>query len=66
MSCPALSIPQNGMHNCSDKDFTYGATCTFKCDDGYDLSGSVYRTCDFNGWTGKDVQCKGKFETFLK
>lgn len=59
MTCPALHFPNNGKHNCSEKDFTFGTTCRFECDKGYELSGPVSRTCLFNSWTGKEVTCKG-------
>ena len=33
-------------------------TCTFSCDQGYELSGSETRTCQSNTtWNGTDVMC---------
>ena len=37
---------------------SYGDTCTFTCDTGYELTGSDTRTCQSNGsWSGSDVMC---------
>ena len=37
MSCPPLTAPNNGMTNCTGNMFE--DTCTFSCDQGYELSG---------------------------
>ena len=36
-----------------------GDVCTFKCDEGYQLTGNDNRTCENDGtWSGSDVECK--------
>ena len=37
---------------------TEGDTCTYQCDDGYELSGDMMRECQGDGtWTGSDPTC---------
>jgi len=59
--CPPLTAPNNGMINCPGNMFE--DTCTFSCDQGYELSGSETWTCQSNTtWNGSDVMCTpGKF-----
>ena len=46
-----------------DKIPSYEDTCNFTCDTGYELSGSVERTCKSDGsWSGDDTMCsEGNF-----
>lgn len=39
-----------------------GDTCSFTCNTGYDLAGSITRTCQSNGnWSGIEATCsRGK------
>ena len=62
MSCPPLTAPNNGMINCTGNEFE--DTCTFSCDQGYELSGSETQTCQSSTiWNGSDVMCTpGKFQ----
>ncbi|XP_022781303.1 sushi, von Willebrand factor type A, EGF and pentraxin domain-containing protein 1-like [Stylophora pistillata] len=46
-SCDALSIPENGALQGSCYR-TYGSSCTFACNEGYELSGTPTRTCTVN------------------
>ncbi|XP_065916114.1 uncharacterized protein [Dysidea avara] len=56
VSCPSLTAPNNGMIDCTGNMFE--DTCTFSCDQGYELSGSETRTCQSNTtWNGTDVMC---------
>ena len=62
MPCPSLTDPSNGMITCSlggsDGVPRDGDTCTFTCDSGYELMGSVMRTCQNDGsWSGSDAMC---------
>ena len=58
VTCPPLSDPSNGMINCSLGDDTYGDTCSFTCDTGYELTGSDTRTCQSDGsWSGSVAMC---------
>ncbi|XP_065916123.1 uncharacterized protein [Dysidea avara] len=56
VSCPSLTAPNNGMIDCTGNMFE--DTCTFSCDQGYELSGNETRTCQSNTtWNGTDVMC---------
>ena len=46
--CPKLTVPDNGgviPASCSRTGVEYGTRCVFYCDDGYELSGPRYSTC---------------------
>ncbi|CAH3028156.1 unnamed protein product [Porites evermanni] len=46
--CPKLTVPDQGgvvPASCSMTDVEYGTRCVFYCDDGYQLSGPRYTTC---------------------
>ena len=59
--CPSLTTPTNARKDCplgGDEVLNPGDTCTFTCDDGYQLMGSGVRTCQNNGsWNGSDTMC---------
>ena len=56
MSCPRLTAPDNGMIDCTGSLFE--DTCTFSCDDGYELTGSENRTCQSDQtWSGTEPMC---------
>ena len=59
MPCSPLTTPSNGLISCSgDGDPSYGDTCNFTCDIGYELTGSESRTCQINGtWSGSIAMC---------
>ena len=59
---PRLEAPLNGNYNCSDPAVgVTGDICSFSCDDGYDINGSVTRTCQDNStWTGATTTCTKK------
>jgi len=61
-TCPLLTNLANGVMNCSlgdDEVFSYGDTCSFTCNTGYELTGSDTRTCQSNGsWSGGDILCR--------
>ena len=61
VTCPPLTAPDNGDIDCSlgdDGEVNPGDTCTFTCDDGYELGGSTSRTCGDDGsWSGNDTTC---------
>ena len=64
VTCPTLNHPDNGTKNCSLKDNEFssqGTTCTFTCNNGYQLMGSGMRTCQNDGsWSGSDAVCISK------
>ena len=57
MSCQQFTTaPNNGMINCTGNIFE--DTCTFSCNQGYELSGSEKRTCQSNKfWNGTKAMC---------
>ena len=68
--CSILTDPNNGTIICSLGDDgvpSYGDTCTFTCNTGYELTGSNTRTCQSDGsWSGSDVVCtKGNMRILL-
>ena len=60
-ACQPLTAPDNGDIDCSlgdDGKPSLGDTCTFTCDDGYTLTGSVNRSCKIDEtWSGTEPQC---------
>ena len=54
IKCTAFPNLENGETTCTD-DNNYGSTCTFQCEAGFDLIGSVDATCggDASSTTGK-------------
>ena len=61
LECPTLTNPNNGMLNCSlggDGFASYGDTCYFTCNNGYELIGSATRICQADGWwSGSHPRC---------
>ena len=61
--CPPLTAPDNGAITCSlgddeEANYNVGETCTFTCDDGYELTGSVNRSCQIDrSWSGYETTC---------
>ena len=62
ITCPILSAPDNGQISCSPGNDSPGNTCTFTCDDGFEISGTQSRTCQDDGtWNGADdTACTGE------
>ena len=67
--CPKISVPVNGgvvPASCSQADVESGMRCVFFCNDGYELSGPRYSTCQSDrSWSDMAlVSCvKGKNKT---
>ena len=61
IACPLLTDPANGTMNCILRMVdapVEGDTCSFTCDDGYELTGNAMRTCESSGnWSGDNVTC---------
>ena len=56
MSCGTLDGPDNGASSCTGS--VYEDTCSFTCDDGYELTGSDTRTCQSDrSWSGDKAVC---------
>jgi len=55
ITCPVLTAPDNGQISCSPGNDSPGDTCTFTCDDGFEISGTQSRACQDDGtWNGED------------
>ena len=60
--CPLLTDPNNGMITCSLEDdgiSSFEDTCSFTCNNGYELIGSSSRICQSDqNWSGNDTSCE--------
>ena len=60
--CSSLTDPNNGTINCSlgdDGAPSYGDTCSFTCNTGFELTGSDTRTCQSDGnWDSTNATCR--------
>ena len=64
--CDPLGAPDNGDIDCSlgsDGAANPGDTCTFICDEGFRLHGSVMRICQVRhgegtSWSGNETRCE--------
>ena len=55
--CPHLNAPLNGSISCTGEQVT-DESCSFSCDPGFGLEGSLIRTCQpSNTWTGLPTSC---------
>ena len=60
LDCPVLQQPEYGSVNSVLNNPQHGNNVSFSCNDGYNLFGSVERTCMPNGiWSGTTVTCQG-------
>ena len=60
VTCEDLETPPNGSINCSSNNqpLQYQDICTFQCNDGYEVQGSVVRQCEASGeWNGSRTKC---------
>ena len=60
VTCEDLETPSNGSIKCSSNNqpLQYQDSCTFQCNDGYEVQGSVMRQCEASGeWSGSRTQC---------
>uniref|UniRef100_A0A8D2DW57 E-selectin n=1 Tax=Sciurus vulgaris TaxID=55149 RepID=A0A8D2DW57_SCIVU len=62
VQCAALSAPRNGSVKCTPSPtgkFPYKSSCTFHCEDGFDLHGSAQLECTSQGqWTHEVPSCQ--------
>jgi len=71
IGCMPLTAPTNGNIDCSlgeDGQPSLGDSCTFTCDSGHEMSGSVTRSCQIDGsWSGTESICtRGTVTLFTK
>jgi len=61
VQCTELTNPENGMISCPlirGSSPLHEDTCSFTCNTGYELTGSIQRTCQSDGnWSGSSVSC---------
>ena len=60
VTCKDLEIPANSKIKCNNNSqpIQYQDRCSFQCNDGYELQGSVIRQCEASGqWSGSRTQC---------
>ena len=61
MPCPNLTAPVNGDIQCSHNPLVVGSTCSFTCNEEYNLIGSSVRQClTDTTWNGSITDCKVK------
>ncbi|KGL81649.1 P-selectin, partial [Tinamus guttatus] len=61
VSCPSVAAPAMGDAACSHLygNFSFGSTCTFSCQTGFELTGTTRRECTATGdWSGEPPQCE--------
>ncbi|KAM8805385.1 P-selectin-like [Eudromia elegans] len=59
--CPAVAVPSMGHAACSHPhgNFSFGSTCTFSCQSGFELTGTTSRECTATGtWSGDPPHCE--------
>nr|XP_018667440.1 sushi, von Willebrand factor type A, EGF and pentraxin domain-containing protein 1-like isoform X1 [Ciona intestinalis] len=58
ISCPNHKnlVPWNGAIHCNDTDF-FASLCTFTCDTGYEVQGSLAVICGSSGWNDTASTC---------
>ncbi len=62
--CDELKPPAYGDVKLSG--LTIGWHATYACDDGFELLGNEFRTCEADGeWSGTDPNCQGIIEIFM-
>ncbi|XP_063287542.1 complement factor B-like [Pelobates fuscus] len=57
--CPSPAMFENGVYDPKKKLYNIGDVLQFECWSGFELKGSVNRTCQVNGkWSGKTAICE--------
>ncbi|KAI8491498.1 hypothetical protein Bbelb_306980 [Branchiostoma belcheri] len=61
VKCPDLSAPTNGAMSCNPSSLRYpDSTCTFSCNNGYELATERERHCQADAtWSGHNTRCIG-------
>ena len=57
--CGDLSSPMDGQVSVSNGTLYPNGRAVYECDIGFNLIGSMYRSCFFNGWSGVEPVCEG-------
>ena len=59
VNCGRIGVPENGEITLSET--TFGSVAVYACDEGFDLVGELFRTCQANAeWTGEEPVCERK------
>ena len=56
--CGDLPPPMNGQVSISNGTLYPSGSAVYECDIGFNLLGSMYRSCLFNGWSGVEPICE--------
>lgn len=57
IDCGELPDFEHGAIILSERRTSYGVQATYTCHENYTLIGNENRTCEMNGWSGKQPQC---------
>lgn len=57
IDCGPLPPLEHGSIILSESRNTYGVQATYSCHENYTLIGNENRTCETQGWTGKQPEC---------
>ena len=60
LDCGVLSSPLNGNVTIIGGTVYPNGQAIYNCDIGYNLNGSMNRSCLVNGWSGDDPMCESK------
>ncbi len=65
IECASLQPPMNGLVN-NPEDTIVGSVASYTCNEGYELSGPITRSCEVTGqWTATEPVCKGLYYIVL-
>lgn len=57
VDCGPLPELEHGSVMLSEQRSSYGVQATYSCHENYTLIGNENRTCELDGWTGKQPEC---------
>lgn len=57
IDCGELPVIEHGTIILAEQRTSYGVQATFTCHENYTLIGNENRTCELDGWSGKQPQC---------
>lgn len=57
IDCGPLPLIEHGTINLAEQRTSFGVQATFTCHENYTLIGNENRTCELEGWSGKQPQC---------
>lgn len=57
VDCGPLPQLEHGSVHMSEQRTSYGVQATYSCHENYTLIGNENRTCELEGWSGKQPEC---------